>query len=166
MQIEGLRIVWSLRILVWIREFYNNVYPVDIQPRETRIKTNVRCPSSLSNKWNNICEFFMCHPAVHRELDSHTVKENAAQRSDAHSQPAHRFSGWKSPCAQRGQIWYRSTAGKGGSKGQYWYGSHFCLGKSLRECKRLLFIVWGHIQSQVLLVCVTGLESECTCCCC
>lgn len=104
----------------------------------------------------------MCQPVIHRALYSHTVKENAAQRSDAHSQPAHRFSGWKSPCAQRGQIWYHSTAGKGGSRGQYWYGRHFCLGKSLRECKQLLLIVWGHIQSQVLLVCVTGLELEWT----
>lgn len=95
-------------------------------------------------------------------LYSHTVKENAAQRSDAHSQPAHRFSGWKSPCAQRGQIWYHNTAGKGGSKGQYWYGRNFCLGKSLRECKQLLVIVWGHIQSQVLLVCFTAVELECT----
>lgn len=104
----------------------------------------------------------MCQPVVHRVCYSHMVKENAAQRSDAHSQPAHRFSGWKSPCAQRGQIWYHNTAGKGGSKGQYWYGRHFCLGKSLRECKQLLVIVWGCIQSQVLPVCVTGIELECT----
>lgn len=102
----------------------------------------------LFMKKQHLCAFRVSTSSVPY---SHTVKENAAQRSDAHSQPAHRFSGWKSPCAQRGQIWYHSTAGKGGSKGQYWYSKHFCLGKSLRECKQLLLIVWGHIQSQVLL---------------
>lgn len=135
----------------------------DIQLSKARIRINVRVRPTLHlsiHEKNDICAFLMCQPVVHRALYSHTVKENAAQRSDAHSQPAHRFSGWKSPCAQRRQIWYHSTAGKGGSKGQYWYGRHFCLGKSLRECKQLLLIVWGRIQSQALLVCVTGLELE------
>lgn len=102
-----------------------------------------------------ICAHFVCVTSSHTEHFIPTLLKKSCPGSDAHSQPAHRVSGWKSPCAQRGQIWYRNTAGKGGSKGQYWYGKHCRLGKSLRGCRQLLVIVRGSIQAQVMLVCVT-----------
>lgn len=60
------------------------------------------------------CEFATVSSCPTRSVLFPHGYRNAAHRSDAHSQPAHRFSGWKSPCAQRGQIWYHSTAGEGG----------------------------------------------------
>lgn len=102
----------------------------------------------------------MCHPVPHGVFCSHTVKETLPRGRMLIPNRLTVSAAGNPPCAQRGQIWYHGTAGEGGSLGQYWYGKHFCLAKSLRECNQLLLIVWDCILSWVLMVCVTCFELE------
>lgn len=87
---------------------------------------------------------------------SHSHK-NAAQRSDAHSQPAHRFSGGNPPVHKEARYDTTSLQAREGAGTIIDMATTFVWES---PCIQLLLIVWRHIHSRLLLVCVTCFELE------